>query len=219
MASKSDKARIAIVEDQLPYLEQLIECLQARRGWRIVARCTHASQALRDIPGSGPDLILLDLALPDGPGADLIPRLRERLPRVPIVVLTVQDRAAAIVQAIQAGAAGYLLKRDAGELISGVEDALEGRASVMSPAVARRLWELARSTPAVPVTSHSLTRREAEILRLAARGQQQAEIGQALGIALNTVKNHTRNIYEKLGVNTLIEAVIRLKGGKGLLDE
>lgn len=219
MAIKSDQARIAIVEDQVPYLEQLAECLQTRKGWRVVARCTHASQALRDIPGCRPDLILLDLALPDGAGAELIPRLRERLPRIPIVILTVEDRAAAIVQAIQAGAAGYLLKRDAAGLVAGVEDALEGRASVMSPSVARRLWDLARSTSVTPLTGHSLTRRESEILRLAARGKQQAEIGEALGIALNTVKNHTRNIYEKLGVNTLIEAVIRVKGGKGLLDE
>jgi DNA-binding NarL/FixJ family response regulator len=150
---------------------------------------------------------------------EVIPQLKASLPGVPIIMLTVVDSPDQIVRALEAGACGYILKGGANdELVGSVEDALAGGAT-MSPAVARRLvqWFQQRQTAPKP-EGFGLTEREWEVLRLAARGRQHGEISMTLGIAVNTVKNHFRNIYEKLGVGSLTEALIKLNAGRGLLD-
>ncbi len=210
--------RIAVVEDDRDYQRELVAGLITRPGWQVVARCSDGAAALREIPRLHPDLILFDLNLDGVLRVDVVRELRRMLPGVPLVALTIEDQAAVIVQVIQAGASGYLLKGDSASVRAGVEDVLAGGAPAMSPAVARRLWEAAQVATAPVVNPGSLTEREWQVLQMAARGQQQGEIGAALGIALNTVKNHFRNIYEKLGVGSLTEAMIRLRGDRGLLD-
>jgi DNA-binding NarL/FixJ family response regulator len=138
---------------------------------------------------------------------------------VPIVALTVVDSPGQIVAALESGACGYILKGGStAELLANVEDVLAGGAT-MSPAVARRLVEWFQKKQAAGGRGEfGLTEREWELLRLAARGRQQGEIALTLKIAVNTVKNHFRNIYEKLGVNSLTEALVKLNRGRGLLD-
>lgn len=213
--------RLAIVEDNAAYRRSLLEAFKSCPSWQVVAACADAEQALREIPAGGPHLVLLDLRLPGGSAIDLLPRLRAKLPGIPLLMLTVVDDPEQIVRALEAGASGYILKGGtAAELIASIGDALAGGAT-MSPAVARRLvgWFQQRQAAARrDMEAHSLTEREWEILRLAARGRQHGEIALALGIAVNTVKNHFRNIYEKLGVRSLTEALVKLNDGRGLLD-
>ena len=164
--------------------------------------------------------MLLDLLLPGFTGIDIIPRLKTAMPKLPVVMLTVVDDPAQIVRALESGACGYILKGGSPrELLASVEEVLEGGAT-MSPAVARRLvdWFNRRQT-APSAKEHGLSERQWEILRLAARGKQHGEISMTLGIAVNTVKNHFRNIYEKLGVTSLTDALVKMRGGRGLLDE
>lgn len=193
--------------------------MNARAGWQVVAECADAAQALRDIPGAHVDIVLLDLLLPGTSGIAAIPQLKKALPKVPIIMLTVVDSPEEIVSALEAGASGYILKGGApSELVASVEDVLAGGA-IMSPAVARRVVEYfqRRQTTGAPA-EFGLTAREWEVLRLAARGRQHGEISMSLGIAVNTVKNHFRNIYEKLGVSSLTDAIVKLRGGRDLLD-
>jgi len=215
----SANVRIAVVEDRAEFRHALVSALNAHPGWHVVVECSTGVEALREIPTTTPDLVLLDLLLPGTSGIDLIPNLRARLPRVPIIMLTVVDSPDQIVRALEAGACGYILKGgSASELLTSVEEALAGGA-IMSPAVARRLvdWFQQRQTAPKP-SEFGLTEREWEVLRLAARGKQHGEISLALGIAVNTVKNHFRNMYEKLGVGSLTDALVKLNQGRGLLD-
>lgn len=214
-------ARIALVEDNVSYRRRLADILGARPGWRVVATCGDVHQASQEIPANRPDLVLLDLRLPGGSAIGLLRQLRARLPGIPLIMLTVVDDPEQIVSALESGASGYILKGGSvEELISDVEDALAGGAT-MSPAVARRLVEwFQRGRPLTDgaLDLHGLTDREWEILRLAARGKQQGEIAMSLDIAVNTVKNHFRNIYAKLEVRSLTEALVKLNEGRGLLD-
>lgn len=217
--SANPEVRIAVVEDRAEFRRALVTALNARAGWRVVAECADAAQALRDIPGARVDIVLLDLLLPGTSGIAAIPQLKKALPIVPIIMLTVVDSPEEIVSALEAGASGYILKGGApSELVASVEDVLAGGA-IMSPAVARRVVEyFQRRQPGSAPAEFGLTAREWEVLRLAARGRQHGEISQALGIAVNTVKNHFRNIYEKLGVSSLTDAIVKLRGGRDLLD-
>jgi DNA-binding NarL/FixJ family response regulator len=213
------QTRIAVVEDQPEFRKLLVQTLQTCAGWSVVAECRDGASALAEIPATRPDLVLLDLLLPGNSGVSLIPRLRSMLPRVRVVVLTVVDSPEQIVAALEAGACGYILKGgSASELLARVEEVLVGGAA-MSSAVARRLvaWFQQRQLPHRPA-DFGLTGREWEVLRLAARGKQQGEIAQTLGIALNTVKNHFRNIYDKLGVGSFTDALVKINDGRGLLD-
>lgn len=217
--SANPEVRIAVVEDRAEFRRALVTALNARAGWRVVAECADAAQAQRDIPGAHVNIVLLDLLLPGPSGIAAIPQLKKALPKVPIIMLTVVDSPEEIVSALEAGASGYILKGGApSELVASVEDVLAGGA-IMSPAVARRVVEyFQRRQPGSAPAEFGLTAREWEVLRLAARGRQHGEISQALGIAVNTVKNHFRNIYEKLGVSSLTDAIVKLRGGRDLLD-
>ncbi len=211
--------RIALVEDDAAFLKRLASRLEAQPGRTVVARCRRAEEALTRVSVSEPDLVLFDLSLHGVLRLDVLLELKQRLPGVPLVALTVEDRPAVMAQVIQAGATGYLLKGDDAELFAGIEDIRAGGAPAPSPAVARRLWEALRATPPPAVNPGVLTEREWEVLQLFGRGRQQKEISARLGIATNTVKNHCRHIYEKLGVNGSTGAMVRLRGGRGLLDD
>src|SRR5262245_32058227 len=114
-------ARLAIVEDRAEFRSVLVEALNARDGWQVVAECSSTAQALAELPGVQPDLVLLDVLLPDATGLDIVPRLKALLPRVPLVMLTVVDSPDQIVRALEAGACGYILKGGSpDELVSSV---------------------------------------------------------------------------------------------------
>lgn len=212
--------RLALVEDGAKFRRQMIETLNGRADWRVVAACANAADALREIPAARPDLLLLDILLSRGSGIDLIQPLRARLPALQVVMLTVVEHAPDIVRAIRAGACGYILKKDATDLVQNVEEVLAGGAPVMSPSVARQLWKQAQGNPLNATREGTgLSPREWEILQLAARGRQQGEIAKALGISVHTVRTHFRHLYEKLGVTSPLEAVIKLNAGRGLLDD
>jgi len=215
----STNIRLAVVEDSAAFRCQLVETLNSHPGWSVVAQCPTAEAALRDIPGTRPHLILMDLLLPGRTGSDVIAPLRASLPQTPIVMLTVVDSPHHIVQALEAGACGYILKcGSAADLLASVEEVLTGGAT-MSPAVARRLVEWFQQPRQAPHPhGFGLTEREWQVLRLASRGKQQGEISLALNIAVNTVKNHFRNIYEKLDVHSLADAFIKLNQGRNLLS-
>lgn len=214
-----DSVRIALVEDAAGARRQITTALNARAGWQVVAACANANAALREIPRSNPDVIMLDINLPDGSGLDLIAPLKAALPGAPIVMLTVVEDSRQIACAIGLGARGYLLKQDAPNLVAGVEDILAGRVPLMSTSVARQIWGLLeRLKIGAADQNHGLTDRQQEVLKLASRGNHRGEIALALKISENTVKHHFSNIFEKLGVHSVREALLKLRDGRGFLD-
>lgn len=213
------EVRIAVVEDDAAVRSEVAASLGSRSGWTIVAECVSPCEAERHLPKARPDLVLLDIGLAGGTsGLDLIAPLKAAIPGVVIVMLTVDGRSSVLARAIRLGACGYLLKSEADRLGDALQEVLDGGGPVMSPSVARHLWNVARSDLSGSVASdHGLTAREWEVLRQAAAGKQQGEIALALGISVNTVKIHRRRIYEKLGVDSVMTALLRLRGGRGLL--
>lgn len=201
--------RLAVVEDDPDYRSDLVRLIESEPDWKCCAACASASEALRDLPIADPDLILIDIQLPDRPGKadlsglDLVPRLHSRLPRAMLVMLTVMSDTDGILRAVQEGACGYILKGDSVEdLLGEIRNVVAGGA-MMSPAIARKLIEWFRGhKPSEPGAGFGLTEREWEILSLTARGHSQNQIAQELGISRNTVRNHFQNIYAKFQVNS-----------------
>ncbi len=155
-----------------------------------------------------PDAAFVDLGLPDGDGVELVTVLSSRWPDVPVVVLTVQHDDARVLAAFRAGARGYIFKDDVPvRLRHALEDALAGGAP-MSAAVARRVLGLVAALPDVPSSHEPLTAQELRVVSELATGATYEQSASALGVSLNTMRTHVRNIYRKLSVGSRTEAVM-----------
>jgi len=153
-----------------------------------------------------PEIVLLDLGLPDMEGAALVRHMQAEDARVPIIVLSVVTSEARILEALRAGALGYLFKDDLGRLLPALSEALAGGAP-MSPSVARLVLGQLQERPSQPPPG-LLTTREREVLERLAGGLSYEQIALTLQVALNTVRTHVRSIYRKLDAATRLEAVL-----------
>lgn len=191
--------RVMIVDDHAVVREGLEALLSKHEDLQVVASVASGAEALARAGELHTDVVLLDLRMPDMDGLAVLTALREQHPRIRVVMLTGHDGDETIFRAMSLGAAGYLLKTARGaELVEGVRQAFQGRLKP-SPEVASRMAEHAYYEP--------LSAREIQVLRLASNGSSNKEIAAALGVAENTVKNHIKNIMEKLQVSDRTEAV------------
>ena len=201
---------VLFVEDDARYQRSIAALLRSSE--LQITFASSAREALRLLPSVTPDVCVVDLGLPDMAGDELIRELRRLRPALPIVVLSVVSSQAKIIGALRAGAAGYLLKEDAGRLLSrAIDEALLGGAP-MSTSVAQLVLSELRASgsqkgPPQGV-EQPLTRREIEIVEYLARGLSYENVGIALGISPNTVRTHIRSIYDKLVVASKTEAVM-----------
>lgn len=155
-----------------------------------------------------PDVILLDLAMPGMGGLAALRRILEVQPDARVLILTVSDAEQDLFEAIQLGASGYLLKSaDPDELVAAIQEARRGEAPLSPPMAAKVLRELAHPSEAT-LPQQVLSPRELEVLAHVARGAANKEIAIALGISENTVKNHIRNILEKLHLENRVQAAV-----------
>jgi DNA-binding NarL/FixJ family response regulator len=205
---------IWLIEDNAAFrrsVARTIELLPGLRCAQAYGRCEDALIGLQQL--AKPRVILLDVGLPGMSGLEAIPLLRERAPEASIIILTVFEDEEKIVQAISAGAAGYLLKTAPPEEITrGIQEVLAGGAP-MNGRIARRVLEMfSRMTP--KQNDYHLTQREREILQQMIGGLIKKEIADTLNLSVHTVDTHLRNIYAKLHVNTRTGAVAKaLKEG------
>ncbi|WP_433478172.1 response regulator transcription factor [Spirillospora sp. CA-142024] len=191
--------RVMIVDDHPIVREGLRGMLAAEADIEVAAEAASGDEAVAVVPIVGPDVILMDLRMPSGDGVSAI----ERLPGHRILVLTTFHDDAGIVRAIEAGAAGYLLKdASRADLAAAVRDVAAGR-RVLSPEVSARLAAASEAAPP-PV----LSARESQVLALVAEGLTNAEIGGRLYIGQATVKTHLLRIFGKLGVSDRTAAVM-----------
>ena len=210
-------ARLYVVEDDLKVTVGILRTLSAQHDFVVVGTAASLAQARQELARLKPDMVLVDLQLPDGDGASLIRDLRSGQPGVVVLVFTVFGDEAPVLRAIESGADGYILKGSSNEeLVAALHQARAGE-SPISPAIARHLLQRLRR-PASPLEPEApetvaatplerLSHREVEVLRLVAQGFVADEIGLKLGITVNTVRTHIRNVYGKLSVNHQGQAV------------
>jgi DNA-binding NarL/FixJ family response regulator len=194
--------RLLIVDDHPVVRGGLSGIFADDRRFQVVGEASNGSEAVSRVAELGPDVVLMDLRMPELGGVEAIVQLRRRTPDVRVLVLTTYDSDSDVFAAIEAGATGYLLK-DAPreELIRAVQAAHRGE-SVLSPTVAGRLMGKVRR-PA----HDALSQRELDVLRLIAGGAANREAAAQLFVSEATIKTHLLHIYEKLGVRDRAAAV------------
>ncbi|TVQ36296.1 MAG: DNA-binding response regulator [Wenzhouxiangella sp.] len=206
MAEECIPLRILLLEDNQALRERFARIMDQWPGGCLVASCATLQQALEVLQTTSVDLLIADLDLPDGHGTQAIRRLRELHTEAEAMVISALADENSVLDAIEAGAAGYLLKdAESFELIEAIEELRAGR-SPISTAIARVL--VRRLNKGLPEgQAPRLTPRELEILQGIAKGFTYAELGAWLGISHQTVPVHIKNIYRKLSANNRSEAV------------
>ncbi|WP_182901185.1 response regulator transcription factor [Microbispora sp. H10830] len=194
--------RLMIVDDHPVVREGLRGMLESDPGITVVGEAASGDEAVVRARELTPDVILMDLRMPGGDGVSATTRILADRPESRVIVLTTYEADQDIVRAVEAGAAGYLLKDTSrADLLAAIVSAARGE-TVLSPSVATRLVTRMRA----PATE-TLSRRETEVLALVARGLTNAEIGKALFISETTVKTHLLRVFTKLGVSDRTAAV------------
>jgi DNA-binding NarL/FixJ family response regulator len=207
--------KIAIVEDDAPFRKSLRQVIESKRGFSCVAECGTGAEALERIPRDQPEIILMDLNLPDCSGAEVIARLKAVLPDISVVVLTVYNDTEHIFKALRAGACGYLLKQaTAGEILEAIAEAHRGGAP-MTSGIARKVIATFQEQPPADEAAAKLAPREREILELVADGYTSKEVADKLAISMSTVCWNLDEIYKKLHVHSRVQAVNKLRQSSG----
>ena len=206
--------RIAIVEDNRIIRESLAEFVQADPECQCVCACGTAEEALKVIPKHQPEIVLMDIQLPDISGIECTAQLKQLLPSVQIIMVTVYEDTERIFKALRAGACGYLLKRcTSEELISAVREVRQGGVP-MSREIARKVIASFREPLTAAGQVEDLSPREREILELLADGFPNKEIAGRLGLTDGTVRWHLRHVYNKLHVRSRTEAALKFRSVK-----
>ena len=200
---------IVIVEDNRSFRGKLATYLNATPGYNCVGVYDSAEDALKAIPRLSPDVVLMDIHLPNMSGVDCTRRLKELCPAIQILILTVYEDNDRIFGALKAGASGYLLKRaDPADILRAIQEVKQG-GSPMSSQIARRVVQSFRETAPDPQKSEKLSQREEEILQLLSKGYSTKEIADNSSISVNTVRTHLQHIYDKLHVRSRTEAILK----------
>jgi len=213
-SSKDDAIRVLVVDDHALFRRGLEMVLAQESDIEVVGEAGDAVAAVERAAALLPDVVLLDVRMPKGSGIEACVEIKEVAPSARIIMLTISDEEADLYEAIKAGATGYLLKEISIDEVSSAVRAVHDGQSLISPAMASKLLtEFAlmakrsnERTEQVPTPR--LTERELEVLKLVARGLNNRDIARELFISENTVKNHIRNILEKLQLHSRMEAVV-----------
>jgi DNA-binding NarL/FixJ family response regulator len=207
--------KVAIVEDDTRIREGLAVLLNGSDEFSCVGSYPNAEVALKQMPQQWPDVVLMDINLPNMSGIECVAGLKELRPALQIIMLTICADDEEIFDSLRKGASGYLIKKTPpAKILEAIVDVHCGGAP-MSSAIARRVVQYMRQEPASPGKPENLSKREYEILGYLAKGYQYKEIADVLSISLLTVSTHIKNIYEKLHVHSRTEAVVKfLESGK-----
>lgn len=201
--------RLVLADDHPVVREGLRGMLAAERDLEVVGEAGSGTEAVTLAFSVRPDVILMDLRMPDGDGVTAISRLHEQGWPGRVIVLTTYDTDTDILRAVEAGASGYLLKdTPRADLIAAIKAAARGE-TVLAPVVASRLVTRMRGKAARPLPAEALSARETEVLALVARGLTNGQIGRALFVSEATVKTHLMRACGKLGVTGRTAAVTR----------
>lgn len=208
--------RVAVVDDDVAFVHEFVAAIETAPDIELVNTAHTLAQAIRFLDGPAADVLLVDLGLPDGSGISAIRKAREYWPTCPIMVSTAFADELHVIQSIEAGASGYLLKDSAAQKLADDIRSLHAGGSPISPLIARQvLLRFRRSgdaSPPLPPTDSvnappALSPREQEVLGLITKGFTYDEISNLLNISRNTVMTFVRRIYAKLEVKSKVEAI------------
>jgi DNA-binding NarL/FixJ family response regulator len=211
--------QVALVEDDPNLRANLTAMLNSSPGFHCQAAYPDSTAALRGIPSTRPDVVLMDINLPGMLGTECVRRLKDLTPNLPVLMLTVYEDSEQIFKSLMSGATGYLLKRTPRDKLLEAIREVDAGGAPMSRQIARRVVQYFQKvnesprhdtqTPAVVV---NLTDREKDVLAALAKGYAYKEIADQLNISFETVRTHLRTIYEKLHVHSRTEAVLKYLG-------
>ncbi|ADP84028.1 response regulator [Pseudofrankia inefficax] len=211
--SEENPIRVLIVDDHALFRRGLEMVLAQEPDIEVVGEAADGSEAVTMAGEMAPDIVLMDVRMPRRGGIDATSAIKEAVPSAKIVMLTISDEEADLYDAIKAGAMGYLLKEISIDEVAADIRAVYNGQSLISPSMASKLLSEFASMiknkddrPQLPTPR--LTDREMEVLRLVAKGLNNRDIAKQLFISENTVKNHIRNILEKLQLHSRMEAVV-----------
>jgi two-component system, NarL family, response regulator DegU len=228
-ASAPERTKIAIIDDHRLFREGVKRILDMEDQFSVVAEGDDGSEAENIVRDHNPDVVLMDINMPNINGVEATRRLVEKSPDTKVIILSIHDDETYVSHAVQTGASGYLLKEmDADSLIEAVKVVAEGGA-YLHPKITYNLLNEFRRLSNTSKTQqskagfveveyrkplHILTRRECEVLQLLADGRSNRAIGEELYISEKTVKNHVSNILQKMNVNDRTQAVVEaIKNG------
>ncbi len=201
--------RVAIVEDDAGMRETLKKIVQKAPNLSFDGAYRSAEEALEPIAFNRPDVALVDINLPGKSGITLVAELKARLPKLQVMMITVYEDGDQIFDSLQAGASGYLLKRAQPQEIVQAIVQLHAGGAPMSAEVARKVVDFFKRRTKVESELKQLSGRELEILRELSKGYRYKEIADHLSISIETVRSHVHHIYEKLHVESRVEAVMK----------
>jgi DNA-binding NarL/FixJ family response regulator len=201
--------RVLLADDQKILRDGLRALLETQSEIKVVGEAGNGNEALEQARQTKPDIILMDIRMPQMDGVEAVKLIKSELPATAIIMLTTFDDDEYVIKAMTYGAAGYLLKDiDSGKLIQAVRDGVSG--SIILPGrIAAKITS--RLTGASGAASYDFSDRETEIIRLLTAGKSNAEIAETLYLSTGTVKNYISQIYLKLDVSDRANAVIALK--------
>ncbi len=205
--------KIAIVEDSKTTREGLERIVNLSPDYKCVCACTTAEDALRQLPQHQPEIVLMDIQLPGMSGIECVARLKELLPEVQVIMLTVYADPDRIFSAIRAGASGYLLKRSATERLFQAIREVQAGGAPMSGAIARKVFGYFQDQQTPRTEAEKLSTREREILELIIAGLSNKEIAGRLSVSVLTLRWHLKQIYKKLHVHSRVEVVLKFRPG------
>ncbi len=201
--------RVVLVDDHELVRRGIAELLSAEADMMVVAEAATAAQARSRIPATNPDIVLLDVRLPDGSGIDVCRSLRQEAPQARCIILTAYDDEDALYAAVLAGAAGYVLKDIRGNrLIEAIRRAAAGH-DLLDPSLKNMVSHRMQAPPTgKDPRLDALTDRERQVLNLIAEGLTNREIGQRINLAEKTVKNYVSSVLGKLGLQRRTQAAV-----------
>ena len=207
----AEPVRVLVVDDQELFRRGLTMLLAVEDGIEVVGEASDGHEGMQLAVSTAPDVVLLDVRMPQQSGIEACLAIKEAVPTAKIIMLTASDEEADLYEAVKSGASGYLLKDSSiEEVAQGIRVVADGQ-SLISPSMAAKLIDEFK-TMSRPERSTGpalkLTDRELEVLRLVAKGLSNRDVAQRLAISENTVKNHVRNMLEKLQLHSRMEAVM-----------
>jgi len=205
--------RVLIVDDHALFRRGIVMVLEQEKDVEVVGEASDGTEAIQIASETMPDVVLMDVRMPRRGGIEATQQIKDLVPHAKILMLTISDEEADLYDAIKAGASGYLLKEISIEDVAGAIRAVQGGQSMISPSMASKLLAefatMVKKGDEKPLASQPrLTEREMEVLRLVAKGRNNRDIAKELFISENTVKNHIRNILEKLHLHSRMQAVV-----------
>ena len=208
-----DAIRVLIVDDHALFRRGLQMVLEGEADIDVVGEASDGHEAVERAEATTPDVVLMDVRMPKRSGIEATRTIKDTLPSTKILMLTISDEEADLYEAIKAGASGYLLKEISIEEVASAVRQVQAGQSLISPSMASKLLNefaamVKRRDERTQVPGPRLTERELEVLKLVAKGMNNRDIGSELFISENTVKNHVRNILEKLHLHSRMEAVV-----------